>query len=149
MTSPAQRATNFGLLKDVWGGVGVGLLSCDFIDLLGSDPYALFGWVYGICVCTTVGGVIGYFRDQRATQPGMLPNSPLWPWFALAGGILYEAICIGWVFRDNRSEVFRLWTTIMLIAGTAYLLVPSIVWLRRKSRESRCPDRNSPTTKSI
>ena len=148
MAKPIDRLTSYGLLKGVWGGAGVGLLTCDFIDLVGGDPNALFGWVYGICVCTTVGGVIGYVLDQRARQLEELPTQPLWPWFALAGGILYEAICIGRVFRDNRSEVFHVWSKIMLVAGLTYLLVPSIVWLLRKSRESRCPDRNSLPTKS-
>ena len=148
MKKPGNLATSFGLLKGVWGGAGVGLLTCDFIDLLGGDPYPVFGWVLGICSCTTIGGVIGYFRDQRARRSGALPTRPLWPWFALAGGILYEAIGIGWVFRDNRSEVFQIWSTIMLIAGTAYLLVPTTVWLLRQLRGSRCPDRTSPTTKS-
>jgi hypothetical protein len=117
-----------GAAKGLLIGVGIGLLTCDFLDLSGGDVTAFYGWLTGIAVGAIIGSTVGY-ATANSSSPFMSVN--LGNWLLLLGScILYERLLVTLtILREHPALV---WSCVMVASGVAYLILGYFVRISSK-----------------
>lgn len=133
-----SRQRRSSTLRGAVAGLGLGLLSCDLLDLFRGDLTALLGWRTGLVLGPIAGGLVGRRRVSRPLVPrATSPDQPDWKligWLLLGYAIAYEA-GLGWWRADRSLPPVRTYLMIMTVAGTLYLGIPLGIaaarWWRR------------------
>ncbi|MCU0712157.1 MAG: hypothetical protein MUC43_08865 [Pirellula sp.] len=100
-------------------GLGVGLLTCDFLDLSPSDYTPLYGWRNGVIFFGLLGTAVGYTRSDLLA----------WRWLILLGFVnLSIGSTVG--FTTFAESPINIYTATMISAGFCYMLLGTLVAIR-------------------
>lgn len=142
MTSPTiwtpkrTQSTIYGLVV----GGGLGLLSCDWMDLRGGDGRALYGWMTGILFGLVIGGAVGWSRpDQPAERfHGESRSKIAGRWLQGIGALLLCHGIMGLIMRPTPGNApLMIWTATMVSAGIGYLIAGALLPRRDCPSEDR------------
>lgn len=115
-------------------GIGIGLQTCDFLDLTPTDFTALYGWRNGIVFSAALGTIIGYFREDLFACK----------WIVLLGLMaVFQGETIAFtIFAESPANIY---TLSMVSTGLIYVLfgtVMAIKYRRHMAEELKQPDRS-------
>lgn len=97
-------------------GIGIGLQTCDIIDLSPADYTPLYGWRNGLVFFGALGTALGCARSDVLA----------WRWLILLGFMnLYLGSTIA--FTTFAESPVNLYTAIMIAAGFCYVLLGVII----------------------
>ncbi len=123
-TSVFVNALSASTINGTLIGIGIGLQTCDVLDLSPRDFSPLYGWSIGIAFFGLLGTVVGYLRNDQLA----------WRWFLLLGSAssLLGATIARTIFAESPLNVY---TGVMISMGVCYMLLGAIVGFchRKKS----------------
>lgn len=103
-------------------GIGIGLQTCDFLDLSPADFTPLYGWRNGLVFFGLLGAALGFRRNDAFA----------WRWLILFG---FMSLSLGSTvaFTTFAESPINLYTSTMISAGFCYMLLGAMIAvLRRK-----------------
>ncbi|MFN8738705.1 MAG: hypothetical protein ACK5YR_02185 [Pirellula sp.] len=97
-------------------GIGIGLQTCDVIDLSPADYTPLYGWRNGLVFFGLLGAALGYTRNDVLA----------WRWLILLG---FMNLSLGSTvaFTTFAESPINLYTATMIAAGFCYMLLGAII----------------------
>ena len=106
-------------------GVGIGLQTCDFIDLGPSDYSPLYGWRNGLVICGTLGAALGYRRH----------DSLAWRWLILLG-FMNLSLGLTVALTTFAGAPLNIYTATMISAGFCYVLLGAVIAINNRKNAS-------------
>jgi hypothetical protein len=97
-------------------GIGIGLQTCDILDLSPANFTTLYGWRNGLVFFSLLGAAWGYTRNDVLA----------WQWFILFG---FMSLSLGSTvaFTTFAESPINLYTATMISAGFCYLLLGALI----------------------
>jgi hypothetical protein len=102
-------------------GLGIGLQTCDFIDLNPADYTPLYGWRNGLIFFGLLGAALGYTRNDVLA----------WRWLILLG---FMNLSLGSMvaFTTFADSPINLYTATMISAGFCYILLGATISINNR-----------------
>ncbi len=116
-------------------GIGIGLQTCDILDLSPADYTPLYGWRNGLVFFGLLGAALGRTRNDKLA----------WRWLILLG---FMNLLLGSTvaFTTFAKSPINLYTSIMIAAGSCYVLLGAIIPITNRKVASSSERTESPET---
>ena len=116
-------------------GIGIGLQTCDILDLSPADYTPLYGWRNGIVFFGLLGLALGFARNDVLA----------WRWLILLG-FMNLSLGSAVAFTTFAESPVNLYTSVMIAAGFCYMLLGAILALINQKIASSSVRNESPKT---
>lgn len=125
----SQKANLVSAFNGFLLGLGLGLLSCDWIDLSPDNLVPLLGWRNGIAFCSLLGVAIGYFRQDSIACK-----------LLVALGICHVSTGPTVAMTTFEGQPWNIYTTTLPVAGCVYILTGILAAFYKRQPKSRVTD---------